>query len=77
MVNEHFEALRSLRDSLVDERRQLVTSELLGPEARRDPESRREAAAEFIGLQHFIDVVERALAHEASLAGPAGSKSTG
>jgi len=36
-------------------------------EAFADPESRREAAAEFIGLQHLIDVVERAMAHEASL----------
>jgi hypothetical protein len=63
MAKEHFEALRQLRDSLVDERRELVLTGFL------NPESRREAAAEFIGLQHFIDTVERAMAHEASLDG--------
>jgi hypothetical protein len=73
MAKEHFENLRHLRDDLVEERRQMVA------EAFADPETRREAAADFIGLQHLIDVVERAMAHEASLerspkasSGPAG-----
>lgn len=61
MAREHFEDLRHLRDELVEERRQMVA------EAFGNPEMRREAAADFIGLQHLIDVVERAMAHEASL----------
>jgi hypothetical protein len=65
MAREHFENLRHLRDELVEERRQMVV------EAFADPEMRREAAADFIGLQHLIDVVERAMAHESSLERPA------
>ncbi|HJU15388.1 MAG TPA: hypothetical protein VJ770_02865 [Stellaceae bacterium] len=61
MAKEHLENLRHLRDELVEERRQMVA------EAFADPEARHEAAADFIGLQHLIDVVERAMAHEASL----------
>ena len=61
MDNEHIKSLRQLRDDLVEERRQLVTSGFV------DPDSRREAAAEFVGLQNFIDTVERAILHEASL----------
>ena len=61
MENEHIVSLRQLRDSLVEERRQLVASGFV------DPDSRREAAAEFVGLQNFIDTVERAILHEASL----------
>lgn len=64
MAKEHFESLRHLRDHLVEERRQLVA------EGFADAEARRELAAEFIGLQHFIDVVERAMQHEASLERP-------
>lgn len=61
MAREHIENLRRLRDELVEERRQMVA------EAFADPDARREAAGEFIGLQHLIDTVERAMAHEASL----------
>ncbi|MGH7038591.1 MAG: hypothetical protein ACREE4_22120 [Stellaceae bacterium] len=61
MAREHIENLRRLRDELVEERRQMVV------EAFTDPEVRRETAGDFIGLQHLIDVVERAMAHEASL----------
>lgn len=61
MAGEHLENLRHLRDDLVEERRQMVV------EAFADPEMRREVAGDFIGLQHLIDVVERAMAHEASL----------
>lgn len=64
MPNEHMEALRHLRDHLVEERRQLVLTGFA------DAEARRESAAEFIGLQHFIDAVEHAIAHEASLERP-------
>ena len=62
MENEHILSLRRLRDSLVEERRQLVASGFV------DPDARREAAAELMGLQNFIDTVERAILHEASLA---------
>jgi hypothetical protein len=62
MENEHIMSLRQLRDGLVEERRQLVASGFV------DPDSRQEAAAEFVGLQNFIDTVERAILHEASLA---------
>ena len=62
MGKEHIGSLQRLRDDLVDERRQLVASGVL------DPDSRREIAAEFVGLQNFIDSVERAIMHEASLA---------
>lgn len=62
MENEHIASLRQLRDSLVEERRQLIASGFV------DPDLRREAAAEFVGLQNFIDTVERAILHEASLA---------
>ena len=75
MDNEHIASLRQLRNDLVEERRQLVAS------AFADPDSRREAAAEFVGLQNFIDTVERAIAHESHLAqagpsqvGPSSSK---
>lgn len=61
MAKEHIENLRHLRDELVEERRQMVV------EVLADPELRREASGEFVGLQHLIDVVERAMAHEASL----------
>lgn len=61
MAREHIENLRRLRDELVEERRQMVV------EAIGDPEARREAAGELIGLQHLIDTIERAMAHEASL----------
>lgn len=64
MANEHMEALRHLRDHLVEERRQLVQMGFA------DADARREAAGEFIGLQHFIDAVETAIAHEASLERP-------
>ncbi|WP_298429097.1 hypothetical protein [Rhodoblastus sp.] len=61
MENEHIKSLGQLRDDLVEERRQLIASSFI------DPASRREAAAEFVGLQNFIDTVERAILHEASL----------
>jgi len=64
MAKEHFESLRHLRDHLVDERRMLVA------EGFADAETRREAVGEFIGLQNFIDSVERAMQHEASLDRP-------
>ncbi len=64
MAKEHLEALRHLRDHLVDERRQLVLTGF------SDAETRREAIGEFVGLQHVIDTVERAMAHEMSLERP-------
>lgn len=64
MAREHFEALKNLRDLLVDERREMVV------QAFSDPETRREAAGEFMGLQQFIDSVERAMQHEAALERP-------
>jgi hypothetical protein len=62
MENEHIVLLRQLRDDLVEERRQLVATGFL------DPESRRESAAVFVGIQNFVDTVERAISHEESLA---------
>jgi hypothetical protein len=64
MAKEHFEALKQLRDSLVEERRQLVATGFSAAE------SRHEAVGEFMGLQQFIDSVERALEHEAHLERP-------
>jgi hypothetical protein len=64
MAKEHFEALKNLRDLLVDERRDMVAH------AFSDSEMRREAAGEFMGLQQFIDMVERAMQHEATLDRP-------
>ena len=70
MENEHIVSLRQLRNDLVKERRQLVET------AFADPDFRREAVAEFVGLQNFIDTVERAISHEAHLAqvGPLSSQ---
>lgn len=62
MENAHIALLRRLLNELVEERRQLVATGF------EDPGARREAAAEFAGLQNFIDTVERAIAHEAHLA---------
>ncbi len=65
MSNDHFDSLKQLRDRLVVERRHLV-NELAG-DSFSDIETRRESIGEFIGLQQFIDTVERAIAHEVSL----------
>ena len=67
MSKEHLEALRRLRDSLVDDRRALVTSMLA------DPHSTGESAPDFMNLQQFVDMVERAIGHEQSLERPNAS----
>lgn len=64
LANEHFESLKALRDHLVEDRRGLVTSILA------DLQSTGDTAGEFVGLQHFIDAVERALSHESVLSRP-------
>ena len=66
-MKQHIESLRALRDYLVEDRRNLVTS------IAADPHSSGEAAGDFMNLQQFIDVVERAISHEQSLDRPAGS----
>jgi hypothetical protein len=64
MAQDHIENLKALRDHLVDDRRTMVASILA------DPQSSAESAGEFVGLQHFIDAVERALSHEGVLGRP-------
>jgi hypothetical protein len=64
MAQDHMESLKALRDHLVDDRRTMVASILA------DPQSSSETAGEFVGLQHFIDAVERALSHESILGRP-------
>ncbi len=67
MSKEHIESLRGLRDSLVEDRRSLVTGMLA------DPHSSAESAHDFMNLQQFIDMVERAIGHEQSLERPNAS----
>jgi len=67
MMKQHIDSLRSLRDFLVEDRRNLVTTILADPHASGD------AAPDFMNLQQFIDVVERAISHEQSLDRPQGS----
>ena len=67
MAKEHMESLRHLRDSLVEDRRSLVASILA------DPHSAGESAADFMNLQQFVDMVERAIGHEQSLERPNAS----
>jgi hypothetical protein len=64
MAQEDMERLKTLRDHLVGDRRAMVASILA------DPQSSSETAGEFVGLQHFIDAVERALSHESVLGRP-------
>lgn len=64
MPKEHLESLRHLRDALVEDRRGLVSSILA------DPHSTGETASDFMNLQQFIDMVERAISHEQSLDRP-------
>ena len=66
-MKEHIDGLRSLRDYLVEDRRNLVKTML------DDPHNSGESAPDFMNLQQFIDVIERALSHEQSLDRPAGS----
>lgn len=66
-MKEHIDSLRSLRDFLVQDRRNLVTTILA------DPHASGESAGDFMNLQQFIDVVERAIGHEQSLERPQGS----
>lgn len=61
METEHIADLRSLRDYLVGDRRNMVKAFLA------DPHGVGEMGGEFIGLQQIIDMVERAIAHEHSL----------
>lgn len=67
LSKEHIDSLRSLRDSLVDDRRGLVTGMVA------DPHSAGETAHDFMNLQQFIDMVERAISHEQSLERPNAS----
>lgn len=67
MAKEHMENLRQLRDSLVADRRTLVASILA------DPHSAGESAPDFMNLQQFVDMVERAIGHEQSLDRPSPS----
>jgi hypothetical protein len=64
MSPDHIKDLKSLRDHLVEDRRSMVTA-ILG-----DPETSSDMSGEFVGLQHFIDAVERALSHEAMMKNP-------
>ena len=66
-MKQHIDSLRSLRDFLVEDRRNLVNTIL------SDPHTSGEAAQDFMNLQQFIDVVERAIGHEQSLDRPQGS----
>ena len=66
-MKEHIDGLRSLRDFLVEDRRNLVATMLA------DPQNSGESAPDFMNLQQFIDVVERAIGHEQSLDRPAGA----
>lgn len=66
-MKEHIESLRALRDFLVADRRNLVTSILADPHAAGD------AASDLMNLQQFIDTVERAISHEQSLDRPQGA----
>ena len=66
-MKEHADGLRSLRDFLVEDRRNLVKTML------DDPQNSGESASDFMNLQQFIDVIERALSHEQSLDRPAGA----
>lgn len=67
MAKEHVEALRKLRDSIVEDRRSLVASMLA------DPHSAAEAAPDFMNLQQFADMLERAIGHEMALDRPNAS----
>ena len=69
MAQEDIENLKSLRDQLVGERRNLVASIL------SDPATTNEFAGELVGLQQLIDAVERAISHESSLGRIEGTRS--
>jgi hypothetical protein len=64
MAEDHLSGLKSLRDFLVADRRAMVASIIA------DTRTSGEASGEFVGLQHFIDAVERAISHEVSLTRP-------
>jgi hypothetical protein len=64
MSSDHIQNLKSLRDHLVEDRRAMVTTILA------DPQTLGEISSDFVGLQHFIDAVERALSHEALMKRP-------
>jgi hypothetical protein len=66
-VNEHVDNLRTLRDFLVEDRRNLVKT------LAADPHVAGEGAADLMNLQQFIDVIERAIGHEQSLDRPQGT----
>jgi hypothetical protein len=66
MAKEHIDSLKSLRDHLVEDRRNMVAS-IMGEMAMTS-----ESAGEFCGLQQFIDAVEMAISHEHSLERPGG-----
>ena len=66
-MKEHIDSLRTLRDFLVEDRRNLVATLVA------DPHTSGDAAGDFMNLQQFIDVVERAISHELSLERPQGS----
>lgn len=66
-MKEHIDSLRALRDFLVEDRRNLVSTLVA------DPHTSGDAAGDFMNLQQFIDVVERAIGHELSLERPQGS----
>lgn len=65
MAKQHLDSLKSLRDHLVEDRRNMVASMMA------EMAITGEAAGEFCGLQQFIDAVERAISHEHSLERPA------
>lgn len=64
MEREHTDNLGLVRDHLVEDRRNMVRAFL------SDPQGINELAGEFAGLQQLIDMVERAISHEHSLAPP-------
>lgn len=61
MEREHIDNLTSFRDTLVEDRRNMVRSFL------SEPHGIGELAGDFLGVQQLIDAVERAISHEHSL----------
>lgn len=71
MEREHIDNLNSIRDTLVEDRRNMVKSFLA------DPHGIGELAGDFLGVQQLIDTVERAISHEQSLDAARGRQGPG
>lgn len=61
MEREHIDNLNSVRDALVEDRRNMVKAFLA------DPHGIGQMAGDFLGVQQLIDAIERAISHEHSL----------